>query len=128
MEVNIKVYQFSFFLINLSHTEVEFNGRDFGFSRKGVMVTPSIIDKSVFGFTLKRVINCGISTVDPDRFDLFVRNSILIFNNATYNIFTHNCRTYSMYLLRELSPNDCEEGTLAFFKFKMLNSIKRSMS
>ena len=111
MEVNIKIYHFSFFLINLSHTEIEFNGRDFGFGRKGLMVTPAKIDKSMFGFFLQRVIRCGISTVDPVQFDIFVRNSVLLFNMDTYDIFNRNCRTYSMYLLRELAPNDCEEGS-----------------
>ena len=110
MTVKLKIYQFTFFLINLTHTEIEFDARDFGYSRRGVSVTPSEVDKRLFGYQLQRVINCGLSSVDPFRFDLFVRTSVLIFNRQTYNIFNHNCRTYSMYLLRELAPNDSEEG------------------
>ena len=115
MEVILKIYSFNFFLINLIHTEIEFNGRDFGFFRGGIMVTPSTINKETLGFTLQRIIRCGISTVDPYRFDIFVRNSVLRFNRNTYNIFTRNCRHYSEYLLTELTANDSEEGKKTIF-------------
>ena len=115
MEVTLKIFSFNFFIIKMFHTEIEFFNRDFGFNRGGIMVTPSTIDKEALGFTLVRAINCGISNLDPIRFDLFVRNSVLRFNRHTYNIFTWNCRHYSEYLLIELAASDSEEGRKFIF-------------
>ena len=110
MEVQLKIFDFRIFLINLTHTEISYDGRDFGFGRQGVMVSPSQIDKSQFGFKLKRIVYAGISNVQPEAFDIFVRNSVLRFNRQTYNIFTRNCRHFSEFLLTELTPNQPEEG------------------
>ena len=110
METYLKIFEFSVFGIKLNHTEISFDGRDFGFGRAGIMVTPSTIDKTTLGFSLKRVINCGITNIDPEAFDVFVRNSVIRFNRYSYNIFSRNCRHYSDFLLAELSPNNSEEG------------------
>ena len=110
METYLKIYEFQIFGIKLIHTEISFDGRDFGFGRSGIMVTPSTIDKTTLGFSLKRVIYCGESNVDPEAFDQFIRNSVIRFNRYTYNLFSRNCRHYSEFLLVELSPNIREEG------------------
>ena len=112
METILNIYHFSFFIINLTHTEISFSGRDFGYGRNGVMVTPSFIDKRALGFFLIRRVRCGVSNIDPTAFDLFVRNSVVHFNRYTYNLFTRNCRHYSEYLLIELAPNNSEEGII----------------
>ena len=112
MEVQLKIFEFNFFQIKIKHTEISYAGRDFGFGRSGVMVTPSTIDKTALGFTLKRVISCGVSNVDPESFDIFIRNSVFRFNRYSYNIFTRNCRHYSEFLLVELAPNNREEGKI----------------
>ena len=120
MEVKLKIFEFKFFQIKLSHTEISFDGRDFGFGRSGVMVTPSTIDKTALGFTLKRVIDCGVTNIDPVAFDIFIRNTVFRFNRYSYNVFSRNCRHYSEFLLAELSPNNRENGKNFRINFKRL--------
>ena len=120
MEVTLRLYSFRFWLINLTHTEISYDGRDFGFGRQGVMVSPSQIDKTQFGFKLKRVIYAGLSNVQPEAFDMFVRNSVLRFNRHSYNLFTRNCRHFSEFLLIELTPNQPDEGKYFCSRFSSL--------
>ena len=112
METYLKLFQFSFYGINFTHTEISFDGRDFGFGRDGILVSPSNIDKTALGFSLKRVIYCGVTNVDPNNFDNFVRNSVIRYNRYSYHPFMRNCRMYSEYLLVELAPNRPEEGKI----------------
>lgn len=111
MEVHLKIFEISVFgIIKINHTEIEYAGRDYGFGRLGVMATPSHIDKSEIGFNLKRVYFAGISNVDPEAFNDFVKNSVIRFNRHSYSLFLRNCRHFSEYLLTELAPNENEQG------------------
>ena len=119
--VELKIFSVRFFGINVEHTEVSYGGVDYGFGRFGIYVTPSHIDKTVFGFTLERTINAGISNIPVELFHTFVRNSVHRFNRDTYSVWWRNCRHYSEYLLTELAASDSEIGnyyTLFFLVFK----------
>ena len=111
MEVKLKIFSFYIFsLIKLFHYEIEYDGKDYGFGRFGVYVTPSYIDKTVFGFYLERVIIIGTSNVDSAMFHEFVRYSVHLFNRETYSIWWRNCRHYAAYLLIELAPANLDIG------------------
>ena len=124
--VELKIFSVRFFGINVEHTEISYGGVDYGFGRFGIYVTPSHIDKTLFGFTLERIINAGISNTPEELFRTFVRNSVHRFNRDTYSVFWRNCRHYSTYLLTELAASDSEIGNYYFLFFLPLKCTRLS--
>ena len=118
MEAQLKIFSFFQFGIKLTHTEISYNGYDYAFGRYGLSCSPANIDKSLLGFELKRVISLGTPNYDPERFHEFVRNAVHRFNRESYDLFSRNCRHFSVYLIRELAPTDPEEGKTRFMSFR----------
>ena len=118
MEAQLKIFSFLQFGIKLKHTEISYNGYDYAFGRYGLSCSPSNIDKTLFGFELQRVISLGTSNYDPERFHEFVRNTVHRFNRESYDLFSRNCRHFSVYLIQELAPTDPEEGKTRFMSFR----------
>ena len=123
--VTLKIYNFKIFgFVNELHTEIIAYGASWSFSQDGIEVS-SIVDKdNLDGYKLIKTEKLGFSALSKERFHRqHLPGIVEKFTIDAYDLYSLNCRHFSLELIKALRPSRPERGLYLLGQLNYMSAI-----
>ena len=109
--VKLRIYSFKFGIFTELHTEIVAYKKSYSFSDNGIEISEITNKHNIDGYILIETIYLGFSGLSERQFDeKYLPKLVTDYTIDTYNLFRHNCRSFSLDMIKALRPSRPDVG------------------